>query len=90
MKDESGDTPIIIAVVEEAEGTAALLIEKGVAINARDAEGRTAYSYAAETGNLKLKKMLLWPGANPRVDGCWRLKGKAEINWQAVLPKACC
>jgi ankyrin repeat protein len=62
---DSGKTSLMLAC-EEAVVTdlAAVLLDAGVGVNARDFNGRTALFYAVETGGVALVRLLLERGAD--------------------------
>ncbi|XP_078503208.1 ankyrin repeat domain-containing protein 63-like [Lissotriton helveticus] len=48
-----------------------LLLERGAAVDARDAWGRTALSHACERGHLDAARRLVQAGADPEVPDAW-------------------
>ncbi|HYL99006.1 MAG TPA: ankyrin repeat domain-containing protein [Blastocatellia bacterium] len=59
--------PLIIAARNRLTEVAELLARQSAEINAIDDDDRTAYSYAAQFGNDRLKAVLLAAGADPTI-----------------------
>jgi ankyrin repeat protein len=73
--DDLGRTPLIWAVDSGHLPEAALLLEAGADVNARDAEtnSNTALSYAVQNGSLAMVQLLLRHGADPTIQGWMQL-----------------
>jgi ankyrin repeat protein len=61
-----GNTALHAALANGQTEAAAMLLESGASIDARDASGHTALHLAAEDGNLAAIRLLLKRGADPR------------------------
>ena len=60
----SGKSPLHLAAASGNEKITAILLERGAAINALDAEGDTALHAAVEANSLEVVRMLLYRGAD--------------------------
>ncbi len=63
MRNENGETPLILAAKEGNNEFAALLVEHGADVNLADNLQRTALYYASERGYNEIAEMLLTAGA---------------------------
>ncbi|KAJ1156564.1 hypothetical protein NDU88_009282 [Pleurodeles waltl] len=62
-----------------------LLLERGAAVDARDAWGRTALSHACERGYLDAVRRLVQAGADPELADAW---GNTALQYAAVAGHA--
>lgn len=60
-----GRTPLICAIQAGRIEAVKMLLEKGAPVNAKTADGATAITEAAGTGNTELARLLLAHGADP-------------------------
>lgn len=63
-KNHAGQTPLMWAVIEEADANVKLLLRNGADVNARDRGGKTALDYAEEHGNRDCVRLLTQAGAS--------------------------
>ncbi len=63
MRNENGETPLILATREGNNEFTALLVEHGADVNLADNLQRTALYYAGERGYNEITEMLLTAGA---------------------------
>lgn len=72
--DGKGQTPLIIAVVQEDTEMVKLLLESGfdepTILDTQDYRGKTALGYAVSGNNLEIVEELLGYGADPTVTDC--------------------
>jgi ankyrin repeat protein len=66
-RDENGQTPLHIAVIQDSKEMAELLIEKGARIDAKDKLGKTPLYDAVDLRKLEVAKLLLGREADARV-----------------------
>ncbi|CDP03701.1 unnamed protein product [Coffea canephora] len=83
--DDLGDTPLILAIVENHNSTAAFLIEHGAEIMKSNYKAFTPLHYAAEEGNKEILQLLISKGAEIDSNSesgtplqCAALSGKGE------------
>jgi ankyrin repeat protein len=67
VQDQSGRSPLIVAVLMNHLDAVGLLLAAGADINHRDRHGATALYYAAEAGLFKLAELLVKGGADPQL-----------------------
>lgn len=63
MRNENGETPLILAAREGNNEFTTLLVEHGADVNLADNLQRTALYYASERGYNEITEMLLTAGA---------------------------
>lgn len=82
---EGAQTPLISAVFLQDSSARCrfvnLLLQKGANANLPDETGRTALSYACETGHLDAVKILVKNGADPEAADAW---GNTALMYAAV------
>jgi ankyrin repeat protein len=78
MRDERGQTALLIATHANSIETARLLIEAGADVNAKDAIKDSAYLYAGARGHLEILRLTLSHGAD--------LKSTNRYGGTALIP----
>ncbi len=81
MRDEAGNTPLLLAAEDEHTEIAILLIEHQADVHASNLEGRTVWGCAAFTGNLTLMTHLVQHGIHPGIS----IKDDDGNEWTALL-----
>lgn len=66
-RDESQDTPLIIAAWNGSPEVISALVEAGADVNARRIDGRTALHLAASHGRTDVVRLLIAAGADPTI-----------------------
>ena len=74
--EANGETPLLVAVRQDARPVAKLLIERGADVNAKRGYGETPLFYAARWNALEIARLLIDRGADPNavsadVSGLW-------------------
>ena len=57
--DRSGDTPLHVAVGNDQDGVAKLLIRRGARVGERDAKGRSSLERAMERGHIRDEELFM-------------------------------
>lgn len=67
LQDQTGKSPLMVAVLMNHAGTVGLLLAAGANVNQRDHVGATALFYAAEAGLFNMAEQLVKGGADSRL-----------------------
>lgn len=78
MRNENGDTFLILAAYNNAPETVAMLLEKGADVEAENDRGQRALSCAAFKKDVESAKLLVDAGADPDA-GTPPARGAAEL-----------
>ena len=87
--EANGETPLLVAVRQDARPVAKLLIERGADVNAKRGYGETALFYAARWNAPEVARLLIERGADPNAEhldasGLWfSFDGLTPLHWAA-------
>ncbi|KAB0791382.1 hypothetical protein PPYR_03182 [Photinus pyralis] len=64
MRDESGNTPLLLALIDRNVAISDFLLSKGADVTARNSDGYTALHYAADLGDMQIVREVLRGGCD--------------------------
>src|SRR6478672_666015 len=67
VKDEEGNSPLMLACMNNHLSFSELIIENGADVNLQNQKGETALIIAAKTNNIEMVKVLMLLGADSSI-----------------------